>query len=285
MHTMENNDLKRSLILTLTLSLFSFKVLALDSFESFLTRPGNLTDNLLTVIHSAQENNAESQYILARLLYIGYGVKRDKENAEKWLDKAVVAKFTDAVYMKGLIILQNAEGYNADSKYGETLLLSLADKDHLESLKFLAHAYAIGDILPLNPEKSNQLYLQLFNYKPRDAINQAISSFATAIGMYRVNNDNLIEQYRQSLFAWHKKAIEFEEYQRCSSIAYAYQDKKTQMAWRFFCQNAGQHDQQLTLELIDSKELLSEEEREMVQTKAEWLQQNVPNNYQDIPQR
>ena len=57
------------------------------------------------------------------------------------------------------------------------------------------------------------------NSKPREAVNQAIESFATAIGMYRVNNDNLVEQYRESLFEWHKKAIEFEEYKRCSSVA------------------------------------------------------------------
>lgn len=263
----------------------SFKAAAFDSFEAFLTRPGNLTDNLLKVIHAAKENNAESQYILARLLYIGYGVKRDKENAEKWLDKAVSAKFSDAVYMKGLIILQNAESYNPDSKYGESLLLSLVEEDHVEAITFLAHAYAIGDILPLNPEKANQLYLQLFKFRPKEAINQAISSFATAIGMYRINNDNLIEQYRQSLFTWHKKAIEAEEFKRCSSIAYAYQDKETQTAWRYFCQNAGQRDQQLTLELIDSKSLLDEQQQEMVQFKTEWLKKNAPNNYQDIPRR
>lgn len=277
--------MKHRFICTIILMLLSFKALAFDSFEAFLTRPGNLTDNLLKVIRAAQDNNPESQYILARLLYIGYGVKRDKENAEKWLDKAVAAKFTDAVYMKGLIILQNAESYNPDSKYGESLMLSLVDKDHVESITFLAHAYAIGDILPLNPEKANQLYHQLFKFKPRDAINQAISSFATAIGMYRVNNDNLIEQYRQSLFTWHKKAIEFEEYKRCSSIAYAYQDKETQIAWRYFCKNAGQRDNLLTLQLIDSQSLLTEEQQKMVTNKAEWLKKNAPNNYQDIPPR
>jgi tetratricopeptide (TPR) repeat protein len=272
------------LLLVLAVSLLNVKAWAFDSFEVFLSRPGNVTDNLLKVIHAAKQDNAESQYILARLLYIGYGVKRDKDNAEKWLDKAVDAKFSDAVYMKGLIILQNEENYNTESKYGESLLLTLADNDHhIESIKFLAHAYAIGDVLPLNPEKSNQLYHQLFKFKPREAINQAIESFATAIGLYRVNNDNLVEQYRQSLFLWHKKAIVFEEYKRCSSVAYAYQDKETQMAWRHFCKNAGQRDRQLSLELSDSQQLLTQEQQQMVLIKAKWLKNNIPNNYQNIP--
>jgi TPR repeat protein len=275
--------IKLGKIMILMMALLSGKTWAFDSFEAFLTRPGNVTDNLLKVIHAAKEGNAESQYILARLLYIGYGVKRDKDNAEKWLDKAVEAKFTDAVYMKGLIILQNEETYNSESKYGESLLLQLVDNQHAEAIKFLAHAYAIGDVLPLNPEKSNQLYHQLFESKPREAVNQAIESFATAIGLYRVNNDNLVEQYRQSLFLWHKKAIEFEEYKRCSSVAYAYQDKETQTAWRYFCKNAGQRDRQLTLELIDSQGLLTEEQQEMVLIKAKWLKKNAPNNYKNIP--
>ncbi len=275
--------MKLSAIAASALLLLSSQTMAFDSFEAFLTRPGNLTDNLLKVIHAAKENNPESQYILARLLYIGYGVKRDKQSADKWLDKAVKAKFADAVYMRGLIILQNAEGYDEQSQYGESLMLSLAEKDHIEAIQFLAHHYAIGDVLPLNPEKSHQLYLQLYQFKPREAINLAVSSFATAIGMYRVNNDNLIEQYRQTLFSWHKKAIEQEEFKRCSSIAYAYQDKETQTAWRYFCQNAGQRDLQLSNELNDSQLLLSEKQLEMVQSKAEWLKKNVPNNYQDIP--
>lgn len=263
--------------------LLSFKATAFDSFEAFLTRPGNLTENLLKVIQAAKDDNAESQYILARLLYIGYGVKRDKLNAEKWLDKAVEAQFSDAVYMRGLIVLQNEEKYNVDAKYGESLLLSLTENNHVNAIEFLAHAYAIGDVLPLNPEKSNLLYHRLFKINPRDAVNQAIESFATAIGLYRVNNDNLIEQYRQSLFAWHKKAIEFEEYKRCSSVAYAYQDKETQAAWRYFCKNAGQRDNQLSLEILDSKELLSAEQQEMVLLKTQWLKNHMPNNYQNIP--
>ena len=276
-------NMSKILSFILVIALLNFKVLAFDSFEVFLTRPGNVTENLLKVIHAAKQGNAESQYILARLLYIGYGVKRDKENAEKWLDKAVDAQFTDAVYMKGLIILQNEEGYNGQSKYGESLLLTLANNQHPEAIKFLAHAYAIGDVLPLNPEKSNQLYHKLFQFKPREAVNQAIESFATAIGLYRVNNENLVEQYRQSLFLWHKKAIEFEEYKRCSSVAYAYQDKETQTAWRQFCQNAGQRDSQLSLELTDSQDLLSEEQQQMVLLKTKWLKKNAPNNYLDIP--
>ena len=262
---------------------FNSRASSLDSFEEFLTQPGNITDNLLKVIHAAKEENAEAQYILARLLYIGYGVKRDKINAEKWLDKAVDSGFEDAVYMKGLIILQNEEGYTPQSRVGENLLLSLADNDHQEALEFLAHGYAIGDQLPLDPIKANSLYQQLFKFAPRRAINQAIESFATAIGLYRLDDDDLIEQYRQSLFSWHKKAIDFEEYKRCSSIAYAYQDTETQTAWRYFCKNAGQRDQQLSLQLIDSEDLLSTEQQRVVREKATWLEQNVPFNYKGIP--
>ena len=255
----------------------------LDSFEAFLTQPGNITDNLLQVIHSAKENNAESQYILARLLYIGYGVKRDKVNAEKWLDKAVELGFDDAIYMKGLIILQNEEIYSQQSQVGENLLLNLANNDHPQALEFLAHAYAVGDQLPLNPSKANQLYQQLFKFAPRKAINQAIESFATAIGLYRLDDADMIEQYRQSLFAWHKRAIDFEEYKRCSSIAYAYQDTETRTAWRYFCKNAGQRDRQLSLQLIDSQHLLSTEQQKVVQEKASWLKQHVPFDYKGIP--
>lgn len=272
-------------LITLTSSMTSFKSYGFDSFEAFLTQPGNLTDNLLRVIHAAQDNNAESQYILARLLYIGYGVKRDKDNAEMWLDKAVESNFADAVYMKGIIILQNNERYNDQSRTGEGLLLSLVDQNHKEAIKFLAHAYAVGDALPLNPTKANQLYQQLFTIVPRVAVNEAIESFATAIGLYKLDNAELIEQYRQTLFTWHKKAIEFEEYKRCSSVAYAYQDKETQTAWRYFCKNAGQRDQHLTLQIIDSKDLLSVEQQKMVQEKAQWLEKNVPNNYKGIPQK
>jgi hypothetical protein len=187
--------------------------------------------------------------------------------------------------MKGLIILQNEESYNCDSKYGESLMLSLAKDNHVDSIKFLAHAYAIGDVLPLNPQKSNDLYHQLFKFKPLYTVNRSIEDFATAIGLYRVNNDNLIEQYRQSLFVWHKKAIEFEEYKRCSSVAYAYQDTETQTAWRYFCKNAGQRDHQLNLELTDSEVLLSTKQQEMVRLKTQWLKQNTPDNYKHIPPR
>lgn len=272
-----------AVLLSITLSFTSFKSYGFDSFEAFLTQPGNLTDNLLHVIRAAQDNNPESQYILARLLYIGYGVKRDQINAEMWLDKAVESNFADAVYMKGIIILQNNEKYNDQSRVGESLLLSLVDQNHKEATKYLAHAYAVGDLLPLNPTKANELYHQLFNIAPRIAVNEAIESFATAIGLYKLNNAELIEQYRQTLFSWHKKAIEFEEYKRCSSVAYAYQDKETQVAWRYFCKNAGQRDQHLTLQIIDSKDLLSAEQQKLVQQKAQWLEKNAPNNYKGIP--
>jgi len=261
----------------------SHKAHSFDSFEAFLTQPGNLTDNLLNVIHSAQENNAEAQYILARLLYIGYGVKRDQTNAEMWLDKAVESRFADAIYMKGIIILQNEDSYNDNSRAGESLLLSLVDENNKNAIKFLAHAYAVGDVLPLDPTKANDLYQLLFTITPRIAVNQAIESFATAIGLYKLEDAKLIEQYRQTLFAWHKKAIEFEEYKRCSSVAYAYQDTETQTAWRYFCKSAGQRDQHLTLQIIDSKDLLSPEQQKMVQQKAQWLEKNAPNNYKGIP--
>jgi hypothetical protein len=272
-----------AVLMTALTAVYSPRAIAFDSFETFLTRPGQLTDNLLEVIHSARGNDAQSQYILARLLYIGYGVKRDQVNAEKWLDKAVESKFADAVYMKGLIILQNEESYNAYSRLGESLMLTLVEQKHPEAIKFLAHAYAIGDVLPLNPKKANQLYQLLFTMTPRVAVNQAIESFATAIGLYRLDNDDLMEQYRQSLFDWHKKAIAFEEYKRCSSVAYAYQDTETQTAWRYFCKNAGQRDQQLSLQLIDSQDLLNTEQLKVVQEKTQWLKQNILNNYQDIP--
>ncbi|HEV2613634.1 MAG TPA: hypothetical protein VGV92_02870 [Gammaproteobacteria bacterium] len=125
-------------------------------YEQFIQNPSMAT--LPFLIHAAEAENADAQYVLGNAYAFGDGgIKKDKKEAVKWLEKAALQGNPEGQF--GLAFMYyNGRGVNKDHKIAIELYKKAAEQGHAKAQNNAGHMYENGEGVERDLKKALEYY-------------------------------------------------------------------------------------------------------------------------------